>query len=65
MIVVGIFILAAIGFVFAAWWTGRDREPTPSEIEQAESDCEEDNDWSNQDIGDYVDFLGNCEDWWG
>jgi len=58
MIVVGIFILAAIGFVFAAWWTGRDREPTPGEIERAESDYEEDNDWSDQDIDDFTEYFG-------
>jgi hypothetical protein len=48
--VVGMFV-----FVFAAWWTSRDREPTPAEIEQAV--CEENDDWSDQDTDDFTEYF--------
>jgi hypothetical protein len=53
-----IIVLAVVGmfvFAFAAWWTGRDRESTPAEIEQAV--CEEDDGWSDSDTDDFTEYF--------
>ncbi len=61
LIIPTVALMAMIGFAIAAWWTSRDREPTPDDIEV---ECMEDDDWSDQDVDDYVEYLGNCESWW-
>ena len=58
MVAITIAIVATIGFALAAWWTSRDREPTPGEIEQVEAECMEDTGWSDQDEDDFTEYFG-------
>ncbi len=64
--IIAVMVIAAITSIVCvvklAYYRPETHEETPDQVQVPERPGD---DWSEQDVDDYINYLGNCEDWWG